>query len=107
MIPTIAPPAPILAIGIGLLAGLLVGIGHFTQLRRSLGLLAAGRLGLAFAQQALRVLVSAALLAALAWLGVAALLAGLAGFLLARRWLLRQKNASIPPSPPAAGGPQP
>jgi hypothetical protein len=88
------PIAVPLAIGLGLLAGIAVGLIHFTQLQRSVRLLAAGRLGLAFATQALRVLVSAMLLAALAWLGVGALLAGLAGFLLSRQWLVRREKAA-------------
>jgi hypothetical protein len=93
----IVHPIPValpLAIGLGLLAGIAVGLIHFTQLQRSVRLLAAGRLGLAFAMQALRVLVSAVLLAALAWLGIGALLAGLAGFLLSRQWLLRREKAA-------------
>lgn len=93
----IVHPIPValpLAIGLGLLAGIAVGLIHFTQLQRSVRLLAAGRLGLAFATQALRVLVSAVLLAALAWLGVGALLAGLAGFLLSRQWLVRREKAA-------------
>jgi hypothetical protein len=88
------PVALPLAVGVGLLAGIAVGLIHFTQLQRSVRLLAAGRLGLAFAMQALRVLVSAVLLAALAWLGIGALLAGLAGFLLSRQWLLRREKAA-------------
>jgi hypothetical protein len=94
MIVHLIPIAVPLAVGLGLLAGIAVGLIHFTQLRRSVRLLAAGRLGLAFATQALRVLLSAMLLAALAWLGFGALLAGLAGFLLSRQWLLRRERVA-------------
>lgn len=89
------------AIGIGVLGGGLVGLLHFVGLRYTVRLLAAGRTGLALASQALRVLVSALLLAALFHFGVTALLAGFAGFLVARHALLRDRGATD--APPAGG----
>ncbi|MCP1375107.1 ATP synthase subunit I [Dyella lutea] len=91
------PFAP--AIGIGLLGGGAVGLLHFVGLRYTVRLLAAGRTGLALASQALRVLASALLLAALFHFGVAALLAGFVGFLVARQALLRDGSASGTPPP--------
>ncbi|OZB57998.1 MAG: hypothetical protein B7X39_19400 [Lysobacterales bacterium 14-68-21] len=86
------PFAP--AVGIGLLGGGLVGLLHFIGLRYSVRLLAAGRTGLALASQGLRVAISALLLAALLRFGLAALLAGFMGFLVARHALLRERGAT-------------
>jgi len=97
------PFAP--AIGIGLLGGGAVGLLHFAGLRYTVRLLAAGRTGLALASQGLRVLLSALLLAALFHFGLAALLAGFVGFLLARHALLRERAA--PGASRPAGGPRP
>lgn len=97
------PLAP--AIGIGLLAGGAVGLLHFVGLRYTVRLLATGRTGLALASQGLRVLFSALLLAALFHFGLAALLAGFAGFLVARHMLLRDRAA--PHTPPPTGEPRP
>lgn len=95
------PFAP--AIGIGLLAGGLVGLLHFIGLGYSVRLLTAGRTGLALASQGLRVMISALLLAALLRFGLVALLAGFIGFLVARHTLLRERGTTsaaqdVPPS---------
>lgn len=82
------------AAALGLAAGAGIGLVHFAQLRRGVRLLAAGRLHPALAGLTLRVSLSAAALATLAWLGRWALLAGLAGFLLARHAMLRRARAS-------------
>ncbi|MDE2087049.1 MAG: hypothetical protein KGI63_07435 [Xanthomonadaceae bacterium] len=81
------------AIGIGLFGGSVVGLLHFIGLRYSLHLLTSGRTGMALASQLLRVLLSALLLATLFHFGLAALLAGFVGFLLARHALLRERAA--------------
>jgi len=99
---TSLPFAP--AIGIGLLGGGVVGLVHFIGLRYTVRLLAAGRTGWALASQGLRVVISALLLAALLRFGLAALLAGFAGFLLARHTLLRDCAATH--VPPSAGEPK-
>ena len=74
---------------IGLVAGLLVGGFHFSSLSWNTQLFAAGAAGKAIALQVGRVAVAVAALIALArLLGLAALLCGAAGFLVARPLLL-------------------
>ncbi len=97
------PIAP--TIGLGALGGGLVGLLHFVGLRHSVRLLTTGRTGLALVSQGLRVLISALLLAALLRFGLAALLAGFVGFLVARRVLLRDRAPSH--VPPPGGEPRP
>lgn len=91
------PLAP--AIGIGLLGGGLVGLLHFTGLRYTVRLLATGRTALALASQVARVLLSALLLAALFHFGLAALLAGFVGLLVARHALLRDRAVAAALTP--------
>ena len=77
-------------LGVGLLVGLLVGTLHFASLALNLRLFSSGRVLPALALQLLRVGLSVALLAALIRLGLAALLAGALGLLLARQLTLRR-----------------
>lgn len=85
------PLLPVFAqLGAGLLVGLLVGTLHFASLGLNLRLFSAGRVLPALALQLLRVGLSVALLAALIRLGLAALLAGALGLLLARQLTLRR-----------------
>ncbi|WP_321924614.1 N-ATPase subunit AtpR [Paraburkholderia guartelaensis] len=73
----------------GLAAGVAVGTTHFAALRWNARLFASGRIGFALGAQALRCVLTALLLFALARAGVPALLAGMAGLLLARHTALR------------------
>ena len=74
---------------IGLIAGLLVGGFHFSSLSWNTRLFAAGAAGKAIALQVGRIVVAVAALMALARLvGLAALLCGALGFLVARPLLL-------------------
>jgi len=75
----------------GLAAGTAAGAAHFAALRWNARLFAAGRMGVALGVQAMRCGLTALLLFALARTGVAALLAGMAGLLLARHAVLREK----------------
>ena len=77
-------------LGVGLLAGQLVGAVHFASLAFNLRLFTAGRVLPALALQLLRVGLSVALLAALIRLGLAALLAGAGGLLLVRQLFIRR-----------------
>ncbi|MDR3453740.1 MAG: ATP synthase subunit I [Rhodoferax sp.] len=83
--------APLVA---GLAAGFVLGLAHFATLARNLRLFVAGRLAAAFGLQCVRLAVTIACFAVLArWFGAGAVLAGLAGLLLARSWLLRRTGA--------------
>lgn len=93
------PLAP--AVALGLLGGAAVGLLHFLGLRHTVRLLAAGRTGPALALQLVRVLASTVLLAALFALGLGTLIAGLAGFLLARQVLLRERAPRTSGTPTA------
>jgi F1F0 ATPase subunit 2 len=73
----------------GLAAGVALGAAHFAALRWNARLFASGRIGLALGAQALRCVLTALLLFALSRAGVAALVAGMAGLLLARHAALR------------------
>ncbi|MEX3916379.1 ATP synthase subunit I [Paraburkholderia sp. BR10872] len=73
----------------GLIAGVAVGAVHFAALRWNARLFASGRIGFALGAQALRCVLTALLLFALARAGVPALLAGMAGLLLACHTALR------------------
>ncbi|SER42678.1 F1/F0 ATPase, subunit 2 [Azotobacter beijerinckii] len=87
------PLLPLAAqLGAGLLVGLLVGALHFASLALNLRLFCAGRVLPALALQLLRVGLSVAVLAALIRVGLAALLAGAAGLLLARQRVLRRER---------------
>ncbi|WP_077561672.1 ATP synthase subunit I [Polaromonas sp. C04] len=78
----------------GLGAGFALGVVHFATLARNLRLFAAGRLAAAFGLQFVRLAVTIACFAVLArQCGAGAVLAGLAGLLLARTWLLRRTGA--------------
>lgn len=82
----------------GLVAGFVVGVAHFALLARNLRLFAAGRLAAAFGLQFVRLAVTVACFAVLAWrFGAAAALAGLAGLLLARTWRLRRNGTGAGP----------
>lgn len=81
-----------LAAGLG--TGFVLGTAHFVTLARNLRLFAAGRPAAAFGLQFARLAVTVSGFAALALLlGAGAALAGLAGLLLARAWLLRRIGA--------------
>jgi F1F0 ATPase subunit 2 len=77
-------------LGLGLLAGALVGALHFASLAFNLRLFSAGRVLPALALQLLRLGLSVAALAVLIRFGLAALLAGALGLLLARQLTLRR-----------------
>ncbi|CAB3789003.1 hypothetical protein LMG28688_02802 [Paraburkholderia caffeinitolerans] len=77
------------AVMAGLATGSAVGAAHFAALRWNARLFAAGRTGFALGAQAARCGLTALLLFALARAGGAAVLAGLAGLLLARHAALR------------------
>ena len=74
----------------GFAAGVLLGLAHFTSLRRNAGLFATGGAARAFGMQALRFVVLAAGLGGLAYFGATALLSGALGLLLARTVVLRR-----------------
>ncbi|WP_434666963.1 ATP synthase subunit I [Paraburkholderia sp. A3BS-1L] len=73
----------------GLAAGGGAGAAHFAALRWNTRLLVAGRIGFALGAQAVRCLLTALVLFALARAGAPALLAGMAGLLLARHAVMR------------------
>lgn len=77
------------ALAAGLAAGLAVGAAHFAALRWNARLFASGRVALALGAQALRCVLTAVLLYALARAGAPALLAGMTGLLFARHAALR------------------
>jgi F1F0 ATPase subunit 2 len=76
------------AIGVG--AGLLAGVTHFSSLWWNARLLLTHRTGKALALQLARLAFAAAGLAALGWLGAVPLLAGALGFLMGRQLLLHR-----------------
>ncbi|HTH60822.1 MAG TPA: ATP synthase subunit I [Paraburkholderia sp.] len=73
----------------GLGAGIAAGAAHFAALRWNVRLFASGRVGFAFGAQVLRCVLTALVLVTLARAGSAALVAGMAGLLLARHAALR------------------
>jgi F1F0 ATPase subunit 2 len=73
---------------IGLIAGLLIGGFHFTSLWWNTRFFAIGAAGKAIALQLGRIAVAVAVLTLLARLGLAALMCGALGFLVARPLLL-------------------
>lgn len=73
----------------GLAAGSGAGAAHFAALQWNARLFASGRIGVALGAQAVRCGLSALLLFALARAGAPAMLAGMAGLLLARHAALR------------------
>jgi len=79
----------ILACTAGLAAGVALGAAHFAALRWNARLFESGRIGFALGAQALRCVLTALLMFALARAGVAAVVAGMAGLLLARHAALR------------------
>jgi F1F0 ATPase subunit 2 len=87
----------------GLAAGSAAGALHFAGLRWNARLFAAGRFGAALGAQAARCALTALLLFALARAGGPALLAGMAGLLLARYAALRNvvQNAVVQNAVPA------
>jgi len=88
--------APTLArdVAIGLAAGCLAGLVHFSSLWWNTRLLMTKRAGNALALQLSRLALAAGTLGILAWLGAAALLAGALGFLLARQLLIQRFGGS-------------
>jgi F1F0 ATPase subunit 2 len=79
---------------IGLTAGLLAGLVHFSSLWWNTRLLMSERAGKARLLQLARFTVAAGTMAILAWFGAMALLAGALGFLLARQLLLQRFGES-------------
>jgi F1F0 ATPase subunit 2 len=79
----------IVACATGLVAGTAAGALHFAGLRWNARLFAAGRFGAALGAQVARCVLTALILFALARAGSAALLAAMAGLLLARYAALR------------------
>jgi F1F0 ATPase subunit 2 len=75
---------------IGLTAGWLAGLVHFSSLWWNTRQLLTVRAGQALVLQLARLALAAGALAILAWLGAVALLAGALGFFLARQQLLRR-----------------
>lgn len=75
---------------LGLAAGLVAGAWHFISLRWNWPLFARGKTIAALALQIGRIALTCALLLMLARVGALALLAGMAGVLLARRIALRR-----------------
>ncbi|TAM04415.1 MAG: hypothetical protein EPN70_11480 [Paraburkholderia sp.] len=81
--------ATIGACATGLAIGTAAGSVHFAALRWNAGLFAAGRFGAALGAQTVRCSLTALLLFAIARAGGPALLAGMAGLLLARHVAVR------------------
>jgi F1F0 ATPase subunit 2 len=79
---------------IGLTAGWLAGLVHFSSLWWNTRLLLTERACQALVLQLARLALAAGALAILAWFGAVALLAGALGFLLARQQLLRRFGGS-------------
>ncbi|WP_136065921.1 N-ATPase subunit AtpR [Modicisalibacter radicis] len=80
----------------GLTLGLAGGLVHFLSLAWNLKLFLAGRPWQAFGVQCLRLAPTVALLAGLAQWGAVAVLAGLAGLLVARHVTLRGPRVTTP-----------
>jgi F1F0 ATPase subunit 2 len=84
-------PLPLIAqLSMGLALGTLAGAWHFMSLRWNWPLFAEGRAAAALALQLARFALTGALLFMLAHVGALALLAGMAGFLLARAIVMRR-----------------
>ncbi|MGA9918735.1 MAG: ATP synthase subunit I [Paraburkholderia sp.] len=84
-------PLPLIAqLSMGLALGTLAGAWHFMSLRWNWPLFAEGRAAAALALQLARFALTGALLFLLAHVGALALLAGMAGFLLARAIVMRR-----------------
>jgi F1F0 ATPase subunit 2 len=79
---------------IGLTAGWLAGLVHFSSLWWNTRLLMTESAGKGLVLQLARLALAAGILAMLAWLGAVALLAGAVGFLLARQLLLARFGGS-------------
>ena len=75
---------------IGVSAGLLAGVVHFSSLWWNTRLLLTQRAGKALALQLARLALAAGVLAALGWLGAVPLLTGALGFLMARQLMLHR-----------------
>lgn len=91
----LAWPLPPLAtqLVIGLTLGMVAGAWHFLSLRWNWPLFATGKTAAALALQLARIALTCAVLLVLARIGALALLAGMAGVLLARRIALRRYGA--------------
>jgi F1F0 ATPase subunit 2 len=83
-------------IPVGLIAGFVAGLVHFTTLHRNVRLLAFGSPGKALAMQGARLGLLLVILFVLAKLGAWTLLCGGAGLLVARTVMLRWYRASAP-----------
>lgn len=81
--------------GIGLVAGLLIGLLHFATLRWNLHFFTGGSLPKAFLLQLLRLCFLGGALALLATFGAMALLCGMLGILIARSLVLRRIRRSL------------
>ncbi|SAK99105.1 N-ATPase, AtpR subunit [Caballeronia arationis] len=88
--------APAAQIPVGLIAGFVAGLIHFTTLHRNVELLAFGSPGKALAMQCARLGLLLVILFVLAKLGAWALLCGAAGLLVARSVKLRRYRAIAP-----------
>ncbi|GAB2800607.1 hypothetical protein GCM10027040_30250 [Halomonas shantousis] len=81
---------------VGLALGMTGGLIHFLSLAWNLHLFLAGRTWQALGLQGLRLAFTVALLVGLAQWGAVAVLAGLAGLLLARHFTLRARRVTTP-----------
>lgn len=81
--------APAMIATLWLLAGLAVGAAHFALLRRNAALFLTGSIAHALGMQALRMVLTTALLAFAVWHGALPLLLAALGVLLARALVLR------------------
>lgn len=88
--------APAAQIPVGLIAGFVAGLIHFTTLHRNVELLAFGSPGKALAMQCARLGLLLVILFVLAKLGAWTLLCGAAGLLVARWITLRRYRAIAP-----------
>lgn len=75
------------------ISGLLAGVLHFTALHHVVERFVGGAVGMALALQCLRLVLLAALLVAFATAGLSALLAGFAGLLVARYFVVQRAGS--------------
>ncbi|TGP40034.1 hypothetical protein EN871_30175 [bacterium M00.F.Ca.ET.228.01.1.1] len=92
---TLIVPLPSLVIqsAVGLAAGLAAGAWHFLSLKWNWPLFSAGKFAAALGLQCARIALTCALLLLLARMGMPALLAGMAGVLVARRIVVQHYRA--------------
>jgi F1F0 ATPase subunit 2 len=87
-------PVVVAQLAVGLAVGMLAGAWHFMSLRWNWPLFASGKAAAALALQLARFTLTGALLLMLAHLGALALLAGMAGILLARAVAVRRNGST-------------